>query len=206
MDERRLQRWLDGELSEPDAEAFLAALSDDDRREARALATLGTAAAGLPRGAPSEGFAARAMVRVRSRRRPRRSVWTWLRAPVLSPAMALAGALLVAAASFGLASWHRGEPARVAATPAAPAHVLARLTYRGPRAREVAVAGDFNGWKAEASPMRRGEGGVWTVEIPLSPGKRYEYMFLVDGQWLTDPNATASVADGFGGRNAVLEL
>jgi 1,4-alpha-glucan branching enzyme len=54
--------------------------------------------------------------------------------------------------------------------------------------------------------MRRGQGGVWTVELPLAPGRRYEYMFVVDGRWVTDPTAPASVDDGFGGQNAVLDL
>src|SRR3989304_1409940 len=80
----------------------------------------------------------------------------------------------------------------------------------GPRrpalAREVAVAGDFNAWKPATARMRRGQGGVWTVELPLAPGRRYEYMFVVDGHWVTDPTAPANVDDGFGGRNAVLDL
>jgi 1,4-alpha-glucan branching enzyme len=84
--------------------------------------------------------------------------------------------------------------------------VLARLDLRAPAATQVAVAGDFNGWRPEATPLRRGEGGVWTVQLPLAPGKRYEYMFVVDGAWVADPSAPATSDDGFGGANAVLEL
>jgi 1,4-alpha-glucan branching enzyme len=127
-------------------------------------------------------------------------VWTWLRAPALSPLAAAAGALVVAAAALGVAEWHGAHAARPRAA------VVARLTYRAPGARQVAVAADFNGWKPEAARMQRGEGGVWTLEVPLPPGRRYEYMFVVDGRWVTDPNAPASVDDGFGGRNAVLDL
>jgi len=68
------------------------------------------------------------------------------------------------------------------------------------------VAGDFNAWKPATARMRRGQGGIWTVELPLAPGRRYEYMFVVDGHWVTDPTAPANVDDGFGGRNAVLDL
>ncbi len=203
MDEKRLRRWLDRELSDAEADAFLASLPEAEREEARALAALVGAAARLPRAAPSGDFAARAMARVRARRPPRRSVWTWLRAPALSPLAALAGAAVVAAGAFGLAAWSGAAPG--VSRRAAPA-VVARLAYRAPLAREVAVAGDFNAWKPELARMRRGQGGVWTVEIPLSPGRRYEYMFLVDGRWVTDPTAPASVDDGFGGRNAVLDL
>jgi len=44
------------------------------------------------------------------------------------------------------------------------------------------------------------------VTIPLKPG-RYEYMFVVDGQqWIPDPFAAEQTDDGFGSRNAVLEV
>jgi hypothetical protein len=205
MDEKRLCRWLDGELLESEAHAFLASLTERERCEALALAALAKGAARLPRAAPSQDFAARAMARVRARRRPRRSAWTWLRAPALSPLAALAGAVVIAAGAFGLAGWRGASftPARAARAPSA---VVARLALRAPLAREVAVAADFNGWRPEAAHMRRGEGGVWTLEVPLAPGRRYEYMFVVDGRWVTDPTAPASVEDGFGGRNAVLDL
>jgi hypothetical protein len=31
-------------------------------------------------------------------------------------------------------------------------------------------------------------------------------MFVVDGRWVTDPGAPATIDDGYGGRNAVLDL
>ena len=209
MDERHLRRWLDRELCDAEADAFLTSLTAAEREEARALAALASAAAALPRPAPSDDFASRAMARVRARRPPRRSVFTWLRAPALSPLVALAGALVIAAGAFGLADWRsriRLERASPAVSPRAAPEVLARLAYRAPLAREVAVAGDFNAWKPATARMRCGQGGIWTVELPLAPGRRYEYMFVVDGHWVTDPTAPASVDDGFGGQNAVLDL
>jgi len=199
MDDRRLRRWLDGEMAAAEAEAFLASLSPPDRREAAALAALTRAAAGLPAAAPSADFGARAMARIRSRRPPRRSLWTWWRTPALSPLGALAGAALIAVCALGGAEWRAG-------TLAGRGQVAARLAYRAPLAREVAVAGDFNGWKPEAARMRRGPGGLWTLDIPLAAGRRYQYMFVVDGRWVTDPGAPATVDDGYGGRNAVLDL
>jgi Carbohydrate-binding module 48 (Isoamylase N-terminal domain) len=208
MDEKRLRRWLDRELTEAEADAFLGSLGETERLEARALSAVSEAAALLPSAGPSEDFAARAMARVRARRPPRRSVWTWLRSPALSPLTALAGAAAIAIGVFGLAAWQHRAGARVApvvSRSAAP-EVVARLAYRAPLAREVAVAGDFNGWNPQTAHMHRGQGGVWSVEIPVSPGRRYQYMFVVDGRWVTDPTAPASVDDGFGGRNAVLDL
>jgi hypothetical protein len=44
------------------------------------------------------------------------------------------------------------------------------------------------------------------VTIPLEPG-RYEYQFVVDGrEWIGDPFASEQNADGFGSRNAVLDV
>ena len=76
-----------------------------------------------------------------------------------------------------------------------------------PGAHSVAVAGDFNGWRIDATALEDGDGdGVWRATIGLSPG-RYEYMFVIDGErWVTDPRATARRQDGFGNVNAVLEL
>jgi len=73
-----------------------------------------------------------------------------------------------------------------------------------PGARFVALAGSFNNWDPQISPMSRDlEGEVWKVRIPLKPG-RYEYRFVVDGQWLSDPNAEESVRNEFGSRNSVI--
>jgi hypothetical protein len=79
------------------------------------------------------------------------------------------------------------------------------LRFRAPEAQAVAVAGDFNGWDPTAHPMHRDADGWWTVELDLDPG-RYEYSYVVDGEWVTPPEAAITVDDGFGGRNGVLEV
>jgi hypothetical protein len=199
-----LRRLLDGELDADEARRVLDGLAPDARREAEAMARIADAAARLERPAPSPDFAARAMARVRARRPPRRSVLTWLRAPRVSPLGALGGAAAAALVAAVLAV--RLAPAPVPG-PQAPggAPVIAQLDLVAPEARSVSVAGDFNGWRPEATPLRRGEGGTWSARVPLAGGRRYQYMFVVDGQWVPDPAAPAT-DDGFGGRNAVLEL
>jgi 1,4-alpha-glucan branching enzyme len=104
------------------------------------------------------------------------------------------------------------EPApapSIAATPPAsttPAPVLVRLVVVHPGARTVQAAGDFNGWNPQATPLEPVSNGAWTVTIPLEPG-RYEYQFVVDGeQWMADPFAVEQSDDGFGSRNAVLDV
>lgn len=72
-----------------------------------------------------------------------------------------------------------------------------------PEAREVFVAGSFNDWDPSATPMSEAGNGRWAKELVLSPG-RYEYRFVVDGQWIDDPRANEFIANPHGGRNAVL--
>jgi 1,4-alpha-glucan branching enzyme len=71
----------------------------------------------------------------------------------------------------------------------------------------VAIAGDFNGWNPQDNILEDPEGdGIWTGTLNLKPG-RYEYMFVLDGEkWFPDPNALRYVKDGFGNRNAILEI
>jgi len=72
-----------------------------------------------------------------------------------------------------------------------------------PGAKQVCVAGSFNGWKPERTPLALEGNGRWVGDLAVNPG-RHEYLFVVDGQWLPDPNAKESVQNPFGGRNSVL--
>jgi len=69
----------------------------------------------------------------------------------------------------------------------------------------ISVVGDFNGWDPTSTPLRK-QNGVWSTILALPPGT-YEYMFVVNGErWTTDPLALRTREDGFGGRNAVLDV
>lgn len=85
--------------------------------------------------------------------------------------------------------------------------VLVRFSLAAPQARQVTLVGDFNAWSRDATTLLDSDGnGVWSVSIPLPPG-RYQYKFLVDGQrWVVDPDASAFQPDGFGGRNSLLSI
>jgi 1,4-alpha-glucan branching enzyme len=77
------------------------------------------------------------------------------------------------------------------------------LEFVRPGAKQVAVAGDFNDWKPERSPLVQIGNGRWVGDLAVKPG-RHEYLFVVDGQWLPDPNAKENVQNPFGGKNSVL--
>ncbi|HZR15693.1 MAG TPA: glycogen-binding domain-containing protein [Verrucomicrobiae bacterium] len=72
-----------------------------------------------------------------------------------------------------------------------------------PGAKCVFVAGSFNDWKPESAPLMPKDNGRWVGDLTIKPGK-YEYLFVVDGQWMPDPNAKESVQNPFGGRNSVI--
>ncbi|ABC83502.1 isoamylase early set domain-containing protein [Anaeromyxobacter dehalogenans] len=206
MTERELQDLLDGRPGPLAAERLLSSLPPEERQAALRLVALSRLAGAGARPAPSDDFVQRTMARVRASRPPRRRpLLAWLTGPRLSPLGALGGAAAAAFLAVAVARFPAPPGPEAARAPEAPV-VLARLALAAPGARVVRVAGDFNGWKPEVTPLRRGPDGVWTVEVPLRPGRRYEYMFVVDGSWTTDPGARALADDGFGGKNAILDL
>ena len=87
------------------------------------------------------------------------------------------------------------------------AEVQFSLRINDNKAHTVAIAGDFNGWSPQANILEDSdEDGIWIGTLKLEPG-RYEYMFVLDGEkWFPDPNALRYVKDGFGNKNAILEL
>lgn len=61
------------------------------------------------------------------------------------------------------------------------------FTYKNKYALSVNLAGSFNNWNTESTPMIVNEYDVWAVVVPLPPGE-YEYKYVVDGgTWVTDP-------------------
>jgi len=82
-----------------------------------------------------------------------------------------------------------------------------RITFRleASEAKEASLAGDFNSWDVKKHVMKRDNKGRWTKTVTLSPG-RYEYKFLVDGQWQTDPSNDEIVPNSFGTHNNILTV
>ena len=149
------------------------------------------------------------------------SLWRWLTSPRrfelrLSPAMLLAfsamGALVLVAVRLGPArdgsSTQVAAESRPAAAPVASAAevVQVRFVFFAPGAKKVSLAGDFNEWNAEGTVLEPVDGqGTFTATLPLRRGT-HEYMFNVDGRWVTDPAASERRPDGFGRENGVLRL
>ncbi|HSJ97958.1 MAG TPA: glycogen-binding domain-containing protein, partial [Myxococcota bacterium] len=75
------------------------------------------------------------------------------------------------------------------------------VEFRDPLARDVRIAGDFNGWvpdRGVESEMREDDGArVWRKVLHVPPGA-YEYRYVVDGEWREDPGNPDRVAALFG--------
>jgi hypothetical protein len=79
------------------------------------------------------------------------------------------------------------------------------FALRTPADSSVTLVGDFNDWNTAATPLHR-DGDVWTVTVPLRPG-RYRYTFIVDGTgWRRDPTAPPALEDDFGAPTSVITI
>jgi len=75
-----------------------------------------------------------------------------------------------------------------------------------PEGAMVQIAGDFNEWTPESLNFTESQGRpLWHKSIALRPGS-YEYKYLVDGSWVTDPANEQAVDDSYGGVNSVITL
>ncbi|MBI5683751.1 MAG: glycogen-binding domain-containing protein [Verrucomicrobia bacterium] len=78
------------------------------------------------------------------------------------------------------------------------------MSFDAPFAKFVNIAGDFNGWEMTTLVLRKTE-GVWKITLELKPGT-YQYKFLVDGEWVNDPNNVRTAPNQFGSLNNVLAV
>ena len=77
--------------------------------------------------------------------------------------------------------------------------------YFAPEAKEVQLAGSFNNWDSSETPLKKDKTGKWKVALSLAPG-RYEYRYLVDGQWQNEQRPCTYVRNSFGSTNCVIEV
>ena len=99
-----------------------------------------------------------------------------------------------------------GEPIPTTTADVTPGSVV-QFVIVAPSASVVSLVGDFNDWSDAAMPMEREAGNsIWSVTVPLEPG-RYRYAFLVDGTtWLSDPSAPPALDDEFGRPGSVVTI
>ncbi len=113
------------------------------------------------------------------------------------PALAAAAALFIVGVGVGLYFGVRGSDT-----------VQVTFMVYAPAANTVQLAGDFSSWNpGDFSLKKVGAAGMWEVQVPLQRGRVYLYNFVIDGTtWITDPKASATINDGFGGSSSLLRL
>lgn len=164
----------------------------------------------------SPGFDARVMQHVRkeSHQMAGSGMWRWMTRPRTIRMSPLAGLALAAGLTGVVALAARRDNVGASAGGAAPIAMrpvsaqgqhLMQFMFVNDSASKVAIVGDFNDWDEAVSPLRREDKGVWTITIPLAPG-RYHYTFVVDGTtWVPDP-AAPRLDDDFGQPNSVITV
>lgn len=77
-----------------------------------------------------------------------------------------------------------------------------RISLRPAKAaRSVQVAGDFTKW--QPVDMRHQLDGQYVAEVFARSGV-HQYKFLIDGQWITDPDHSSWASNPYGTMNSVL--
>lgn len=74
------------------------------------------------------------------------------------------------------------------------------------KAQRAFLAGDFNEWQVDKTPMKALKSGDFTVTVILPKGREYQYRYVLDGQsWVTDEGADKYAPAGFAdAENAVV--
>lgn len=78
--------------------------------------------------------------------------------------------------------------------------------FYDPVAQNVRIAGDFSNWKPVENIMVQQKGNkVWKGTVHLKPGK-YQYKFVVDGEWKIDPYNPEVITSDVGVSNSLLVI
>lgn len=69
-------------------------------------------------------------------------------------------------------------------------------------AKHVLLSGTFNGWSTSGYTMQNID-GIWQIKIYLPEGK-HAYKFIVDGNWILDPNNKLYEPNQFNSQNSII--
>ncbi|MFA5928186.1 MAG: AAA family ATPase [Candidatus Margulisiibacteriota bacterium] len=73
-------------------------------------------------------------------------------------------------------------------------------------AKTVQIAGEFNNWNPERSSLKQDENGNWKISFPLTSGTAYQYKYVIDGEWVVDPQNEEVAETTIGGINSVITV
>jgi 1,4-alpha-glucan branching enzyme len=74
-------------------------------------------------------------------------------------------------------------------------------------AESVSVIGNFNNWNKEEGLLNKQKNGIFKNVVELSTGEKYQFRYLVDGEFVNDSEADAFEWNEFANaENCVLEV
>jgi hypothetical protein len=79
------------------------------------------------------------------------------------------------------------------------------FSLSAPEAKEVYLAGDFNGWQLNADSRMEVKSGNWVKYLNLNPGF-YRYRFVIDGEWIEDPANPQKEMNPYGKMDSLIEV
>lgn len=145
--------------------------------------------------------------KVQMKAKPKAKATLAPKAKVAKPAVAVAKPAVAVAKSAVVAE--KTKTTKASAPKTAPKALKkakkVQIKLSAPDAKNVFLLGDFNSWDSTGIRMQKNNRGVWETDISLEPG-RYEYKFIVDNEWWTDPSHQNVVWNSVGSQNSVFEL
>ncbi len=86
---------------------------------------------------------------------------------------------------------------------------ICKVTFIVPaeQANSVSVAGEFNEWDTNATKLKKLKNGTFKGTVDLPKDNRFEFKYVVDGQWTNDDEADGyQWSDYASANNSVLVL
>lgn len=74
--------------------------------------------------------------------------------------------------------------------------------------KDVVIVGDFNNWNVsdEFTFKKSKKRKEHVLKVNLALDQKYQYRYIIDGQFLNDPEADSFRSNPFGTENCVLDL
>ncbi len=81
-----------------------------------------------------------------------------------------------------------------------------KITFnpKGKEYRTVQIKGEMNAWNPNNTNLSLNK-GIWETEFEIEPGT-YQYLFVVNGRQMLDPENPEKISNGMGGFNSVLKV
>ena len=73
------------------------------------------------------------------------------------------------------------------------------------QAVSAVLAGEFNSWSLEDTPMKKLKDGSFSATLSLPAGRSYRFRYVLDGSvWVNDTDADGYAPNEYGEENSVL--